>query len=74
MKNQRKRAQRQSTAPVQHHINSNKQFWVCLILFIIFFACTVAGKTTNNEALKFFGLGVGFATLLFVTHENLTED
>lgn len=73
MKEKRKMAHRRSDAP-QHQVNSIKSFWVCLILFIIFFACMVAGKVTDNVAIEFFGAGVGFALLLFTTHENLTED
>lgn len=73
MEDKRKMAQRKSTAP-QHQANSIKSFWVCLILFVIFFACMVAGKVTNNVAIEFFGAGVGFALLLTTTHENLTED
>lgn len=73
MEDKRKMAQRKSTAP-QHQTNHIKSFWVCLILFVIFFACMVAGKVTNNVAIEFFGIGVGFALLLFTTNENLKED
>lgn len=73
MNEKRKMAHRRSDAP-QHQTNHIKSFWVCLILFVIFFACMVAGKVTNNVAIEFFGAGVGFALLLTTTHENLTED
>lgn len=74
MNEKRKMAHRRNDAPIQHQPNHIKSFWVCLILFIIFFACMVAGKVTNNVAIEFFGAGVGFALLLTTTHENLTED
>lgn len=73
MNRERKKAHRRNDAP-QHQTNHTKSTWICLILFIIFFTCAVAGKTTNNDAIKFFGIGVGFAMLLFITHENLKED
>ena len=73
MEDKRKMAQRRNAAP-QHQTNHIKSFWVCLFLFIIFFACMVAGKITNNVAIEFFGAGVGFALLLITTNENLKED
>ena len=72
MKNQKKKAQRQSTAPIQHHNHSNKTDGICLLLFIASFACMVAGIPN----LKLIGAGVAFAVLLITTHDNLnnTED
>ena len=73
MNRERKKAHRRNDAP-QHQTNHIKSFWICLILFVIFFACMVAGKAANNVAIEFFGIGVGFALLLFTTNENLKED
>ena len=74
MKSQKKKAQRQSTAPKHQHINSNKHDIICLSLFILSFACMIAGSTTGNEAIKNIGAGIAFACLLYTTHDNLTED
>lgn len=73
MTDKRKMAHRRSDAP-QHQNNSIRSTWICLILFTIFFACMIAGKTTDNTSIEAFGAGVGFTLLIITTHENLRED
>lgn len=75
MKKERKKAQRQDTAPNHNQSYLSRFEWVCLILFLIFFITLIAGYITDNIAMRFFGAGVGFATLLITTDFNLnTED
>lgn len=73
MKEKRKMAHRRNDAP-QHQNKSIKSSTICLILFIASQACMIAGKTINNDAIKFFGMGMAFAILILITHDNLKED
>ena len=74
MKSQKKKAQRQSTAPNNNQSHHTRYDIICLILFITFFGCLTGGYIIDNLAMRFFGAGVGFALLLITTDFNLHEE
>lgn len=75
MTEKRKKAQRQSSAPLKNTNNNyNEVETICLALFGAFLLLFIGGYYIHNEPMSYLGLGLGFAGMIVQVHLNLSED